>query len=314
MDRESPAYPAIDPAQALQASFLVAAATILFINSIPSLASRFVSYGSRTTTQDPQQKKEANTASARNNVLTSLLDYLANFQVPHSWFKHFYLASVASSVFWAYQLLTHGSLFQIISTPVAAHSGPSRPSMSLRQVSLTWLLLLMQGTRRLYESLSMSKPSKSTMWVGHWVLGLLFYLSMGIAIWIEGLLLSLSLIPPVPSARTFLILPSFILASGLQHDIHAYLSSLPKNPYTFPTHPNFAYTLTPHYTCECIIYLSLALLAAPAGMWVNRTVLFGLVFVIVNLGITAKGTREWYAREFGEEKVKGRATMLPGIW
>jgi hypothetical protein len=57
-----------------------------------------------------------------------------------------------------------------------------------------WLLLLVQGLRRLYESLAYVKiqqggtlrmERKSTMWVGHWIMGLLFYATVNVAFWVE---------------------------------------------------------------------------------------------------------------------------------
>lgn len=59
--------------------------------------------------------------------------------------------------------------------------------MTLDQVSVVWFMMLAQGTRRLYECLEISKPSSSRMWVGHWLVGVWFYLSVTVAIWIEGI-------------------------------------------------------------------------------------------------------------------------------
>ena len=115
-----------------------------------------------------------------------------------------------------------------------------------------------------------------------------------------------------PSIRTMICVPVFLLSSGIQHDCHTYLASLPK--YTLPTHPIFQSLICPHYTTECLIYISLAFLAAPEGAWINRTILMGLVFVSVNLGVTASTTKEWYEMKFGKEKVSGRWKMLPLIF
>ena len=43
-----------------------------------------------------------------------------------------------------------------------------------------------QGVRRLLESSTLAKPSASKMWVLHWLLGIVFYLAVGISVWIEG--------------------------------------------------------------------------------------------------------------------------------
>lgn len=127
-----------------------------------------------------------------------------------------------------------------------------------------------------------------------------------------------------PSIRTCIGILIFILASGVQHDCHAYLASLKKPrrtakgemkiEYRLPEHPVFNLSLTPHYFAECLIYLSLSILAAPEGEWLNWTLVSALVFVAVNLGVTANGTRKWYAVKFGTETVKGRARMIPGLY
>ena len=119
-------------------------------------------------------------------------------------------------------------------------------------------------------------------------------------------------ISQVPSLRTLLCLPIFLMASGIQHDCHHYLSSLKE--YTVPKHPLFQWVLCPHYTAECAIYLSLALLAAPGGEIINKSVLCGLLFVVVNLSSTAYNTDKWYKAKFGEDSVRGKWKMLPGIF
>lgn len=73
----------------------------------------------------------------------------------------------------------------------------------------------------------------------------------------------------VLSLKAIIGIPVFILASGVQHDCHAYLASLPK--YTLPIHPIFQSFICPHYTAECLIYLSLAFISAPKGALINRT-------------------------------------------
>lgn len=116
---------------------------------------------------------------------------------------------------------------------------------------------------------------------------------------------------PQPSLKTWLSTPVFILASGLQYDCHVYLASLRK--YSLPTHPAFHRITCPHYFAECLIYLSLSVAAAPMGTVVNRTVGAALVFVIVNLGITAAGTRRFYVERFGGE-VGRKWCMIPWVW
>ncbi|ODH52306.1 hypothetical protein GX48_01624 [Paracoccidioides brasiliensis] len=142
---------------------------------------------------------------------------------------------------------------------------------------------------------------------------------MGLAIWVEGIPAihsSGNLLNEVrycaPSLKTLAFLPVFTIASGIQHDCHMYLASLKK--YTLPSHPAFLAVVSPHYTAECAIYLSLVFLAAPKGSLVNKTVLSGLVFVLVNLGVSAANTKEWYMRKFGQESVQHRWRMIPRLY
>lgn len=104
--------------------------------------------------------------------------------MPHSYFTQFYVVSVVSSVFWALQLLLRGNVFQAIASRVSEEH--RLQSMTISQVMVCWLLLAMQGSRRLWESIIFKKPSSSQMWFVHWLLGLAFYVAAGVAIWIEG--------------------------------------------------------------------------------------------------------------------------------
>lgn len=158
------------------------------INTLPSLQRRFIVYGSRSIPSvDPSQNvtsAQTSRIQPRDSELSGrVLDSLANLKVPHGWFFHFYLISVASSVFWAHQALCNGSIFQTFST---TETRTLSNSMTLHQVKLAWVMMLVQGSRRLYEELYVAAPSKSSMWVVHWCIGVVFYLLVGVAVWIEG--------------------------------------------------------------------------------------------------------------------------------
>lgn len=208
--------------------------------------------------------------------------------------------------------------------------------MSMPQVSLLWIMMIIQGGRRLIESISFGRRSSSTMWIAHWAVGIAFYVATSVAIWIEGLCRSPRLfsakciadfalaairswdravesgISTLPTIRACIGILLFIFASGIQHDCHAYLATLKK--YSLPNHPIFRLIICPHYTAECAIYLSMVIAGAPRGAAVNPTMMCALLFVAVNLGVTAAGTREWYANKFGPQAIHGRWIMLPGLW
>ena len=237
--------------------------------------------------------------------------------MPHHYFLHFYVVSVLSSVFWLFQFVTGGAALRslcIRNMAVGVKTG-----MSFEQVLLSWSLMFIQGGRRLAESVVLLKPSSSTMWFVHWLLGITFYLGMGIAVWIDGpgdMLPRESVISSIrfsaPSAKALLGVPLFLMASGIQHDCHAYLATLPK--YTLPQHPIFNTFVCPHYVAECLIYLALAIVSAPAGQPFNRTMFSAFVFVLVNLSVTASNTKAWYEKKFGKDKVTHRWIMVPSVW
>lgn len=249
--------------------------------------------------------------------VTRLLDALASLQVPHAFFQHFYIVSLLSSGFWAFQILTKGGAFRALCDHAA--NANTAKSMTVDQVVLVWILMVIQGLRRLLECSLLGKPSASKMWFPHWVLGIAFYLSFGVALWIEGApnLLSTDAVysgitMSAPSIKTMIGIPIFLLASGIQHDSHAYLASLPK--YTLPVHPIFQVLLCPHYFAECLIYLSLAIVGAPKGAVLNKTIMSALFFVGTNLAVTASTSKDWYERKFRKEAVAGRWKMVPWLY
>lgn len=304
---------AVDASLVLRAYYVLASAAILVASSVPALNSRFLAYGSRSQPSSSIKKE-----NARN--VERFLDHLATYQVPHSYFIHFYILSVGASVLWAWQFSSSGFLF----TFLAQHSprNGSDPSSTV----LCWTLMLFQGTRRLYESLAFRTQSKSQMWIFQYFFGISFYLATSISSWIEG---AQSLVNSSVSAASVTRFASarwasialFLMASYVQHMAHAELYRLRtkgiakgKDAYSLPQHPLFKYTLTPHYMAECFIYLSLAVVAAPTPSLFNGTILAALLLVAVNLGVTAAGTKLWYMNRFGEDAGRGRARMVPWIW
>jgi 3-oxo-5-alpha-steroid 4-dehydrogenase 3 len=176
------------------------------------------------------------------------------------------------------------------------------------QLQLVWALMLLQGVRRMFESYAYTSSSKSRMWFAHWFLGLLFYLTINVSLWIEG-----------PADRPWvnaLLVPTVLTAHVCQHSYHAYLYRLrtENNGYQLPSHPLSPSLLCPHYTCEIAIYALLSVLAAPRGRPVSWTLVCGTIFVATNLGVTAIGTKDWYAAKFGRDKVGPRNRMIPWLW
>ncbi|KAF7547988.1 hypothetical protein G7046_g8831 [Stylonectria norvegica] len=304
------------PAQWCQAFFLVATGTVAVIQALPQdIRGELMDYGARRPQEgsgDDERSKQTESRSSLKALTAKLTSY---GQVPHSWFLHFYVVSVAASAFWAWQYLQRGPVMREVARLQANAGGPS---MELGQVFVVWTLMALQGSRRLYESLYVSKPGSSPMWVVHWALGLLYYTTMSISVWIEGSSAILqsweSPKPPQLSMplKTSAAVALYMAACASQNGCHRYLASLKK--YTLPNEGWFRYMVCPHYTFECLLYVAIAWAAAPQGKLLNSSVLCGLLFVAVNLGATARGTKRWYAQKFGAEAVAGRWIMIPFVF
>jgi 3-oxo-5-alpha-steroid 4-dehydrogenase 3 len=149
-------------------------------NAVPVFRGRFIAYGPRTSS--PEKSTDA---VSQSNTFEKLLDGIASWRVPHNYFLHFYVVSVSSSLFWGQELVRRGPAFMAIASRVDTLEHTR--SMTFGQLILCWCLMTLQGTRRLWESIALTKPSESKMWFVHWILGIGFYILMGISIWVEGI-------------------------------------------------------------------------------------------------------------------------------
>ncbi|KAF5248409.1 hypothetical protein FANTH_5944 [Fusarium anthophilum] len=286
----------LSPAQWCQSFFTLSAALVLALQVLPQDVRRaMMDYGPRRPKDGKSKsKKEYDEKQSFAGLRPFLKDLTEYGQVPHSWFMHFYITSVSLSGFWAWQYLTRGSVLRSIAT---WQDRAGRSSMSLEQIYIAWLLMALQGSRRLYESLFVFKPGSSPMWFIHWALGVAFYAVISLAVWIEG---SSAILSCWDSPNQSLNIP------------RRHLASLKK--YTLPTEGWFKYLVCPHYTAECILYLVIAWIAAPPGELFNKSILTAVAFVAVNLGATAKGTKTWYENKFGSDKVADRWIMIPPVY
>jgi 3-oxo-5-alpha-steroid 4-dehydrogenase 3 len=175
----------VTPAQWCQAFFLFAAGGVLAVAAMPRDAKTLLmDYGARTAQQPPPGNGSSHSKSPGHGWLLSLIAAVTSWtQVPHAWFSAFYVVSLACSVFWLAQYLGDGAVLRFIASNQAAARQTSATS---GQVALGWLMMFLQGARRVFEHATIIKPSKSSMWVVHWVLGLFFYLSISVAVWVEG--------------------------------------------------------------------------------------------------------------------------------
>ncbi len=181
---------ALTPAQWCQAYYVLAASACLGVAAIPGDARRLLlDYGPRTAAAaaqvEQQQDRERPEQSRASTWFVGLVaTFVAWAQVPHSWFVVFYYVSLACSLGWLYQYLSHGAVLHAIASSQA--SAPGLSSMTMGQVAVAWGMMVCQAGRRVYEHATFIRPSASKMLVLHWVLGLSFYICTGVAVWVEG--------------------------------------------------------------------------------------------------------------------------------
>ncbi|RFU81856.1 hypothetical protein TARUN_345 [Trichoderma arundinaceum] len=324
MDNISKLLPTLDvgdlsPAELCQAFFIVSAGSIFMLQVFPDDMRRaLLDYGARREPRSQATGHKAKTKAEAEAPKEGFLDVLTSYgQLPHSWFIHFYITSVSWSIFWGWQFLSKGSLMRTIAeTQHQSAVNTQSPEVELTGTLVAWLLMSSQGIRRLSECIFVMKPGSSPMWFVHWALGLAYYTALGTSVWIQG---SGAILRSWESPQPIHFTPQIIIGAAVfgfagsqQNNCHKYLASLKK--YTFPNEGWFRYLICPHYTFECLLYLSLAVVAAPTGSVFNKPVLCSLVFVLANLGATAYGTKVWYAKKFGADKVAGRWTMIPFVF
>lgn len=177
----------VSPAHWCQICFTLATCAVLAVAAAPSAERKLlVNYGARahgstattTTTVDPAEGEDNDVFLRAVRKLTSL------GQVPHSWFFTFYLVYVQCALFWAVQFISGGLVLRTIAHWQIELGPPT--SVGANQVFIAWCLMLSQAARRLYESWAFAKPSRSTMWFVHWLMGQFFYLGISVAVWVEG--------------------------------------------------------------------------------------------------------------------------------
>lgn len=178
------------PSHCLQLFFALASCFVLSVAVAPSAERKLLmNYGARSShgpdVAGTAHKQPVGDNGSRENVLHKAVRLLTSIgQVPHALFFTFYTTYIASAIFWAVQFFRDGSLLHDWALRQAASTSPS--SLASGQVMIAWFLMILQATRRLWECKFVMKPSKSTMWFVHWVLGLAYYCGVSVAIWIEG--------------------------------------------------------------------------------------------------------------------------------
>ncbi|KTW31442.1 hypothetical protein T552_00084 [Pneumocystis carinii B80] len=236
--------------------------------------------------------------------------------VPKKYFIHFYIISILSTCFW-----TIGIYFcRFCNKCNWIGYFSNNKTQSLFEVYMCLLFMGLHGIRRFYECLVIEKYSNSQMWIGHYLLGLTYYLFCNISMWCEGggnlknLAIRVFDFEDNSVIVVFFSILFYCFFSWMQHSSHITLSKLrihPNSPkYSLPTSGWFKYITCPHYTAEIGIYFSFVVLTRAQ----NKTIFLIFIWVILVLTISASQTYTWRLKTFGMHAPHSPWIIFPGIY
>ncbi|CAG8557433.1 8687_t:CDS:2 [Paraglomus brasilianum] len=291
----------------LRLYYLTLISTSFISAIIPTLRASFLKYGKTYSA-------EAATALGRVTVHKSL-------------FWHFYVIGFI----WVFFLLVDILYLRFSFIPWLVHiwCDESDYGAYYRQdaeVCLIGLMMLfIQVSRRGYECFFVEKPSKDArMHIGHYLVGITFYLVTGLAVCIEGFgnlgVFDINASPLVFPLINSLVKPKivfsavlFLIASYHQHKLHKILASLrgPNSPkYSVTKGDWYDHISSAHYFAEILIYLSFVVLNSGG----NITLWLAFLWTIVGLGVTARENEQWGKEKFKEDWPRNRYIIIPWIY
>ncbi|KAK9458156.1 hypothetical protein V1511DRAFT_454229 [Dipodascopsis uninucleata] len=298
-------------------------ASVLLTRLIPQLR-YLLQYGKTlpSETADQGEGEEKIKIKKRTKVIRTLFKPFAA-TVPKRFFVHFYIVSVLLSA-WSIYMVVPCTLFKSCSNVMYLHHRDRMVFSWLRMSLFRWLfffksdvvslprastaliVLFVQSARRWYECLYVEKMSNTArIRVGHYVVGIMFYVAAIPSVWCDALEFENIHDTDLPPSGAIVL---YIFAAMGQFLAHQRLSQLKKYS---PPPPSalFQYIVCPHYTCEILVYVSIA--------WMcnfSKASISVLAWTTVNLCASAEQSRAFYVSKFGEECVAGRWNTIPLLW
>ncbi|KAI8058384.1 3-oxo-5-alpha-steroid 4-dehydrogenase-domain-containing protein [Syncephalis plumigaleata] len=261
---------------------------VILTTSTATLQRLFLFYGKvRTTATSSASASSASSASS-----DSWMQYV-NLTISKRRFRDFYLLGAL----W--------NAYLLVDTTIMPLYNPFRSAMTIhsKRTIIVAYLMQIQLLRRYYECLFVERPSSNArMHIGHYVVGMSYYLVTCLAIWchdnadssIHSMTGNSS--SSLSSLYALLALALFVYASYQQYHCHCILAQLrvtQPDTYTIPYGGWFNLVSSPHYLAEFLIYLALTML-----LHFPRVCCCLLVWVVINLGTTARQSHQWYRRHF----------------
>ena len=233
------------------------------------------------------------------------------FMFPKSWFLYFYIIAVFfNTCIWLYLITGH-------TIDLRAYSHPT----FLSPDTALYLLVLstIQCTRRLFESLFVSRFSKSAMMhISFTLLGATYYTAIALSLLASSETVSLHMIPLQFFLSPNVILGTllFLIASYHQFNCHRILADLRKpsaktasSTYSIPYGDWFKYLSAPHYIADLLVYIAYLIISGgtcPLIWWLNIYTSSAMLYCAIT-------THYWYKETF-KDYPKDRKSVLPFIF
>lgn len=257
------------------------------------------------------------------------------FLLPKRYFLHFYMSALimflsSFYIIYSYYTPNHSNHdLKVLATtiknelsklPIKFEKATS--IQSITSLTFTVILMTIQVSRRLYETIFISVySSNSKINIIHYLFGHLFYLLAAFNNLIPIMLSETSsqisiklLIDNLINRERSIIFVLFIYASIYQNSCHKILANLRKDKsgnvitekHYVPSGSLFEFVTCPHFLTEVIIYLLIIIVQKFESLYWNLTFLL----VLTTQTINAINEHKWYKKKY-KEYPKSRKAIFP---
>ncbi|EGG19955.1 hypothetical protein DFA_07066 [Cavenderia fasciculata] len=271
----------------------------------------FTSYGKLSSNLQKNNKKKRIEPSSSSSSLSYYIDR-EWIETKNGWLT-FYLISMLLSLI---SILGQSNFkYTFGQDEKEGSSSSSLSSSSQQQLYLFYLLMFIQASRRLFETLFVQKHSRSRMNNLLFISGVSYYLFITLSPCFST--------PYTFNLGSFNFIPFiiFAIASYSQRQVHIILSNIRNIPsviitsssqsmdkhYEIPKGFLFNYISCPHFLMEIIIYTCFFLIVP------SLPFLMALIFTSLNLIHRSIETHRWYQKQF-KDYPKSRKIIVPFIY
>lgn len=267
---------------------------------------------------------EKNHVADHQNIFASISSVFRRYTVPKAWFKHYYIYFVGLLI-----------INRIILLNIEIQAWPrlndyvkqwhykwcdQEPLTTTNYIHLSIInrLLLIHGSRRLYENVYVTKFSNNTINILHYIFGIMHYTITAVIPFL-GILpyyMENQVVPYRMSELTtmdYFTLAVFGFYLIDQYQNHGHLAHLKK--YTIPKFRFFQICSSAHYFDEIIIYAAvyIFLISCEHLYWLKLSFTLLLMMVILNLSISAGETHKYYHTKF-KQQFKTPYRIIPNVY